>query len=367
MTTNAARAAALIEAMIEHDVEILTADPADTGDRTHGPGAIVQALAKTGLLAPDLPPVIVDDSDERPHVIITGTHEKDKARLRVNEHGVFHAINAWSDPMNPAEARERAYALLALTNHVEGGPMNDQAIPALPTLADMTPAEREACRWMHADVKVADLTPEERPACGWMHAGLKGDGRHGVILYHHEGDGRARVLWLCGCDKPVAGEKVTPRPDRVRMEWPDTEKPAPAAPALPGDWRLAGHLEYGRVLVVRPEPDEDGEVAIIVSEPTGIACARRVWCDPDELTYISTDEEAPDPAPALPGGWLLADHKKYGRVIVTDPAPDTNGHVYFMLPDDKLLLDDDDCEGYGWLFCPADELTYIDTEPKELK
>ena len=52
MTTNAARAAALIEAMIEHDVEILAADPADTGDRTHGPGAIVQALAKTGLLAP---------------------------------------------------------------------------------------------------------------------------------------------------------------------------------------------------------------------------------------------------------------------------------------------------------------------------
>lgn len=243
MTTNEARAAALIEAMIEHDVEILAADPADTGDRTHGPGAIVQALAKTGLLAPDLPPVIVDDFDERPHVTITGTHEKDKARLRVNEHGVFHAINAWSDPMNPAEARERAYALLALSNHVEGGTqVSDQfaadnnrvTAPKRPTLADMTPAEREACRWTHADVKVADLTPEERPACGWMHAGLKGDGRHVVILYHHEGDGRARVLWLCGCDKPVAWEKVTPRPDRVHMEWPDTEKPDPALPKTEG-------------------------------------------------------------------------------------------------------------------------------------
>lgn len=78
------------------------------------------ALAKAGLLAPDLPPVVVDDFDERPHVTITGTHPKDNARLRVDEHGVFHAVNAWSDPRNPAEARERAYALLALANHVEG-------------------------------------------------------------------------------------------------------------------------------------------------------------------------------------------------------------------------------------------------------
>ena len=121
MTTNEERATALIEAMIAHDAEILTAGPADTGDRTHGPGAIVQALAEAGLLAPDLPPVIVDDFDERPHVTITGTHAQDRARLRVNKHGVFQAVNAWSDPMDPAEARERAYALLALANHAEGG------------------------------------------------------------------------------------------------------------------------------------------------------------------------------------------------------------------------------------------------------
>lgn len=81
--------------------------------------AAAQALADAGLLAPDLPPVVVDEFDERPHVTITGTHVQDDARLRVNEHGAFQAINAWSDPMNPAEARERAYALLALANHVE--------------------------------------------------------------------------------------------------------------------------------------------------------------------------------------------------------------------------------------------------------
>lgn len=81
---------------------------------------VARALTDAGLLMPDLPPVHVNEFDEHPHVIITGTHAEDKARLRVDEHGRFHAINAWSDPMNPAEARERAYALLALADHVEG-------------------------------------------------------------------------------------------------------------------------------------------------------------------------------------------------------------------------------------------------------
>lgn len=96
--------------------------------------------------------------------------------------------------------------------------------PKLPTLADMAPAEREACRWMHADLKVADMTPEERPACRWTHADLKGDGSRVVILNHLEGGRRTHVLWLCGCNTPVAWEKVTPRPDLVCMEWPDDQE-----------------------------------------------------------------------------------------------------------------------------------------------
>ena len=111
MTTNIDRAEGIIYEAI-------------TGDGFSAPELrtrhAARALAEAGLLAPELPPVIVDDLDERPHVIITGTHAEDKARLRVDEHGRFHAINAWSDPMNPAEARERAHALLALADHVEG-------------------------------------------------------------------------------------------------------------------------------------------------------------------------------------------------------------------------------------------------------
>ena len=110
MTTNETRAAEVIAEVFRP----LVKGYADALGRD-----LAVQLDKEGLLAPDLPTVTVDDLDERPHVTIPGEH---KARLRVNEHGVFHAVNAWSDPMNPAEARERAHALLALANHVEGDP-----------------------------------------------------------------------------------------------------------------------------------------------------------------------------------------------------------------------------------------------------
>lgn len=192
-----------------------------------------RALAAAGLLAPDLPPVIVDDFDERPHVTITH---------------------------------------LPTTSEEE--PMSDQTTPALPTLADMTPTEREACRWMHAEVKVADLTPEERPECRWAHADLKGVSRHVVILSHHEEDGSVRVLWPCGCDKPVAWEKVTPRPDWVPMEWPDTEKPAPAPAAA---------VEVGDVI----ESADDPRIAAL---PTGSVLEDRVYGGFHDVTKTATGE-----------------------------------------------------------------------------
>ena len=61
------------------------------------------------------------------------------------------------------------------------------------------------------------------------------------------------------------------------------------------------------------------------------------------------------PAPALPDGWRLADHKDYGRGIVTNPTPARDGRVYFVIPADDPM-------GYDWLFCTPDELTYLDQE-----
>ena len=65
-------------------------------------------------------------------------------------------------------------------------------------------------------------------------------------------------------------------------------------------------------------------------------------------------------APALPGGWRLADHVTHGRVIVTNSTPDTEGHVYFVAPDP-------DPTGHDWHLCFPDRLTYIDTEPEVIE
>lgn len=60
------------------------------------------------------------------------------------------------------------------------------------------------------------------------------------------------------------------------------------------------------------------------------------------------------PAPALPEGWRLADHKVSGRVVVTNTTPDSDGHVYFVMTSPENTM------GYDWFFCDPDDLTYLD-------
>ena len=132
---------------------------------------------------------------------------------------------------------------------------------------------------------LADMTPEERDACQWMQADLNGYGSRVVIVNPCWDDGSARVMWMHTRIGVVPQRSITPRPDLPRMTWP-------------GD----------------------------------------------------------TPAPALPEGWRLADHPDYGRVIVTNPVPDSNGRVYIVGPDDAISL------GYDWHSCTPAKLTYIDQD-----
>lgn len=58
-------------------------------------------------------------------------------------------------------------------------------------------------------------------------------------------------------------------------------------------------------------------------------------------------------SPALPDGWRIADHPKYGRVVMTSTTPNIDGNVHFVLPAEGDL-------GHDWMFCPADDLAYLD-------
>ena len=77
--------------------------------------------------------------------------------------------------------------------------------PPRPTLADMTPRERRACNRMLCDVKGVEA--------------------RAVIVNSYEEDGKARVAWPGGFNKPTDWEEVTPRRDLSRMKWPGEEEP----------------------------------------------------------------------------------------------------------------------------------------------
>jgi hypothetical protein len=82
----------------------------------------------------------------------------------------------------------------------------DALLPKPPTLADMTREERAECRWMQADVKDRG-------------------GRY-VIANPDDGEGDAGLVSAYGGIEWMSPERVTPRPDLPRLEWPGTGQKA---------------------------------------------------------------------------------------------------------------------------------------------
>ena len=110
-----------------------------------------------------------------------------------------------------------------------------------------------------------------------------------------------------------------------------------------------------RYVIANPH-ENDGEVTLIDSDG-GIdwVFPEYVTPRPDLPRMEWPGNKKPAPAPALPEGWRLADHKGYGRGVVTTPTPDRDGRVYYVLPAVDPL-------GFDWQLCYPAELTYLDQE-----
>ena len=80
------------------------------------------------------------------------------------------------------------------------------AVPAPPTLADMTMPERRACNWMQCDVEGQDGE--------WMIIDPFDDEDHAHVVGRRRGNMRI-----------FQAKHVTPRPDLPRMEWDGDQKP----------------------------------------------------------------------------------------------------------------------------------------------
>ena len=177
-------------------------------------------------------------------------------------------------------ARDWAESIESATNSVESttNPWSDRALAAARVILNAIPTPPRPT--------LADMTPKERVACRWMQCDVEGEDARAVIINPHWEDGSARVLWPGGIIEQIGWGRVTPRPDLPRMEWPGNKKPVPA---LPEGWRLADHKENGRVIVTNTTPNIEGRVYYVLpsADPLGFDW---LFCDPGELTYL--DQEA---------------------------------------------------------------------------
>jgi hypothetical protein len=195
-----------------------------------------------------------------------------------------------TDQMIPAD-KVQAVADWLLNEEMTNGGLDEKIAPQLA-------AHAQTCREVRAKLlallrpTLADMTPEERRSCRFMQADTETWGR-AVILLPNEGGGRAVTLDQWGHVAYEVRDRITPRPDLPRMEWPGDQKPEPEpALALPGDWRLADHPDHGCVIVANPTPNRAGNVCFVMpavdGDPRGFA-----WhlCSPNVLTYIDQEDD----------------------------------------------------------------------------
>ena len=171
---------------------------------------------------------------------------------------------------------------------------------------------------------------------------------------------KAREWALHALNKPGASTTAEKAAARVILNAVPTPTPPTLADMTDEEraacqWMLCDVEDHSRRYVIANPSDEEGDAALIAADG-GID-----WIFPEyviprpDLPRLEWPGNTPAPAPALPEGWRLADHKGYGRVIVTNPTPNRDGHVYFVIPDDDPM-------GYEWVFCDPDDLTYLDQE-----
>lgn len=243
--------------------------------------------------------------------------------------------------------------------------LNELLTPKLPTLADMTEEEREACQWMQCEVETDD-------------------GYSIGVIRRIWSTKRADILYQTGRSLDAEYRRVTPLSDLPKLQWPRSISQEPTGASLDPQENIDASIEYIKKTAsdqepndsetpkssIKPEDVPPNEPWLVEANglkaigtrykrdahaPWAVAALDGSFADdyPDyDITLIH--KLVPEP-PALPEGMRLADHKEYGRVVVS-PKVDTDGdykvfHLndrfgggavfHFVRPDDLTFLDGD--------------------------
>lgn len=234
--------------------------------------------------------------------------------------------------------------------------------PSLPTLADMTPEEREACVGMFCQFNgnsELGATVEEYELGVYM-----GDtGTVSLVKFPGRGDTEGRIfnanqihlrLDLPKLDCPGSGDTPTiAQKEKVAVDQEPNDSETPKSSIKPEDvpdndlWLVMLREEEWVGRRARSSRDYPWYIASPNGEGAEIA-------QDSEITLIHKLVAEPH---ALPEGMRLADSEEYGRIIVS-PRTDLHG--------DYIVGHSDDNSEYGadWAYLNAGEFTYLDGETK---
>ena len=228
--------------------------------------------------------------------------------------------------------------------------------PKLPTLADMTQEEREACQWMQAQT--------------WHEVG--------IIVSVDEMTEIAQLITRANGVLERKFKDITPLPDLPKLKLPGSEPESTHFDNLPDEAKQVikeSIEEYKAGQFVdfdsSPCPEDvppnepwlievDGQKAIgtrhkeDVHVPWSVAALDGSFTgDYDDREVTLIHKLVPENY-TLPEGMRLADHEKYGRVVVA-PKPDRYGCY-------EVLHCTSEQAGTNWEYISGSELIFLDGE-----
>lgn len=110
--------------------------------------------------------------------------------------------------------------------------------PKLPTLADMTREEQEACQWMQCSIA-------DRPG---NHLLIEVEVMNGLAWVLHPNEGSALS----------PNKKVTPLPDLPKLQWPSSIAQEPTGASLDPQENIDASIEYIKKISQRQSPRPEG-------------------------------------------------------------------------------------------------------------